>query len=76
MKRKVLCMLLTGILSVSMLAGCGTSGEDTSNDSGEDSGGSEESKTIAIVPWVTKSAWCLWGLILIMFAMEDVEKPI
>ena len=51
MKRKVLCMLLTGILSVSMLAGCGTSGEDTSNDSGEDSGGSEESKTIAIVPW-------------------------
>ncbi|MBV1685549.1 hypothetical protein KR505_19310 [Eubacterium callanderi] len=29
---------------------------------------------IGFCAWVTESAWCLWGLILVIFAMDSVGK--
>lgn len=47
MKRKVVSVLMTGMLCVSLLAGCGAK----KGESSEKGKNSEEKKTIAIVPW-------------------------
>ena len=48
MKKKVMCMLLTGMMAASMIAGCGNSGNagaDTNTDASTDASGAADNST-------------------------------